>query len=66
MEVDDDQGMLGRRSASQDMWLMLYLQRVYFGNWLRDYSQVRCQLKTNFSDAKQRRLSILQPSAKFK
>lgn len=41
-------------------------QRVYFGNWLRDYSQVRCFNQTQSNDAELRRLSTLRLLARFK
>lgn len=42
------------------------LQRVYFGNWLRDYSQVCYLQEVASKDAEQYRLLILQLSAKSK
>lgn len=42
------------------------LQRVYFGNWLRDYSQVSAISKCRVGDSDHGRLSILLPSAKSK
>jgi hypothetical protein len=40
MEINDDQGMLGLKLGAS-LLTTNFWQRVYFGNWLRDYSQVR-------------------------
>ena len=40
MEIEYDQGLLNLPHPQRES-LLIRLQRVYFGNWLRDYSQVR-------------------------
>lgn len=40
MEIQHDQGLTNSKSIPHEP-LLNRSQRVYFGNWLRDYSQVR-------------------------